>query len=455
MAAKGEQTPMCEKHKFKIDTICEDCEEFICWKCAETDHKDHDSKSIPTDEKDLKKLLGKIEEKIISDYEMKQMQENQRSFDSEADKIQEHFDAITTKLKEIKSNFEVKLREDMKRKNSDVRMTVSDLGKMKKKDSETLSEFIRKYKDLTNLISNMQPEEPLVRYRRGDINEDVLLSIMGNIFTLHDISVTDSVSFKYGDKAIVVLQAIDEDSCYVRDSNSDYIKQVNKRNEKKNEINLKVNDICIVENGDVFVTDGTNHSIVHLSPSGSVSEVFSTAPLTPGDICKEAEGGLLFTLKNIESKSGPPISLVRHMTVTGDVIHDYEYQEDGQTRLFTISGRVRQNGNSDICVVNWLSKKTGELLILAFSGSLRSVYRGQKDPEPVFHPSDIVCDSHWNIIVCDLHNSEIHLLSPSGKFIKYLLTKTELTHPCSMSLYKSTLWVGDSKGIVKVFQYND
>lgn len=44
-----------------------------------------------------------------------------------------------------------------------------------------------------------------MRYRRGDINEDVLLFIMGNIFILYDILVIDLVLFKYGDKVIVVL----------------------------------------------------------------------------------------------------------------------------------------------------------------------------------------------------------------------------------------------------------
>lgn len=67
--------------------------------------------------------------------------------------------------------------------------------------------------------------------------------------------------------------------------------------------------------------------------------------------------------------------------------------------------------------------------------------------------TDVACDSYCNIIACDMYNSKIHLLCPNGNFIMYLLTETEVKDPWSMSLYKSTLWVGDNHGLVKVFQY--
>ncbi|XP_062586736.1 uncharacterized protein LOC134248346 [Saccostrea cucullata] len=96
--------------------------------------------------------------------------------------------------------------------------------------------------------------------------------------------------------------------------------------------------------------------------------------------------------------------LVRHITVTGDVIHEYEYQEDGQTRLFTLPYRVTQN----------------------------------KD----FNPTDVVCDSLCNILVTDPPNKQIHLLSPDGEFLKFLLTEREVNLPVSLSLYKSIYTVG-------------
>lgn len=201
----------------------------------------------------------------------------------------------------------------------------------------------------------------------------------------------------------------------------------------------------------MYITDYTNHAIVRLSPSDSASTVLNTAPLLPAGICQSTEGGLLVTLVDDNIKKCHPDSksrrLVIHVTLTGDVIREYEYQEDGQTRLFTVPYKVRQNGNTDICVVNRTSQSTGELVILSSSGFLKYVYHG--------NPTDVVCDAHCNIIVTDCTNSQIHLLSPDGEFMKYLLTENEVKHPRSMSLYKSTLWVGDNQGLIKVFQFNN
>ena len=171
-------------------------------------------------------------------------------------------------------------------------------------------------------------------------------------------------------------------------------------------------------------------------------------------------GELLITLKDSESDQYELNSrsrrLVRHVTLRGDVIREYEFLENsaGQTRLFTDPWRVTQNGNTDICVINGTSDTSSELLIISVSGSCMSVYHGQNNKE-TFKATDVVCDIHFNIIVSQLNNSEpknsaIHLLSPDGKFLRYLLT---INHPMSISLNQSTLWIGDEYGLVTVFLY--
>uniref|UniRef100_K1PPR6 Uncharacterized protein n=1 Tax=Magallana gigas TaxID=29159 RepID=K1PPR6_MAGGI len=271
---------------------------------------------------------------------------------------------------------------------------IKDLVEFLEDKHGTMSDYslIDNLRDLTNLVSNTDSDiergDHSVRYRRGDICEGSLDSIMGQTFDLDDFSVTETDSFQYGDKCLDVLEAIDK-------------------------------DICLQES--------VNHT----------------------------EGGLLVTFADDDTETFHPDSksrrLLRHVTLTGDVIREYEYQEDGQTRLFTLPYKVRQNGNTDICVVNSTSQSTGELAILSSSGFLKSVYHGQK---LTFDPSDVVFDSHCNIIVSNCPTSQIHLLSPDGKFMKYLLTENEVKHPYSMSLYKSTLWVGDNQGLIKVFQLN-
>uniref|UniRef100_K1R4R3 Uncharacterized protein n=1 Tax=Magallana gigas TaxID=29159 RepID=K1R4R3_MAGGI len=481
LGSPQEHIPMCEKHDLTIDMTCEDCNEFICSQCAKTDHKDHDWKTIPTAgslrRRELKKTLSKVKEEDVTEIDekikkaSKQMEDNKKCCDSEVAKLQKQFVAIVLKLEEIKNNYWKTLKENLERKNAKVSEKKLDLEKKKKqvmelvkfleKKNNTMSDYslIENIRDLSNLLSNkdcdLEKGDYSVRFRRGDISEGLLESMMGQTFDLDDFTVTETESFKYGNKDIVAIEAINEDTCFVTDPNSSYIEQVKRKNEKGTKISINLNDVCVTDNGDVYASECKKRSIVHLSSSGSVSTVFSTAPLIPVGICQSIEGGLLVSLGDLESEKYEPDSnsrrLVRHVTLTDDVIREYEFQENGKTRLFTVPWRVKQNTNTDICVANWTSASTGELVILSFTGSLKFVYRGQKLVNK-FIPSDVVFDTHCNIIVSDALNSKIHLLSPDGEFMKYVLTETEVTHPLSMSLYKSTLWVGNHHGLVKVFQ---
>ncbi|XP_061184999.1 uncharacterized protein LOC133193014 [Saccostrea echinata] len=213
--------------------------------------------------------------------------------------------------------------------------------------------------------------------------------------------------------------------------------------------------MCVTDNGDVYFTEFISNSMSRLSPSRSVSIVIYTDPLVPIGICQSVDGGLLVTLIDRESDNYKLDShsrrLVRRIRMTGDV-HEYEYQEDGQTRLFTYPYRVTLISNRDICVVNRTSDSSGELVIMSPSGHIKSVYRGRSLTKN-FDPIDVVSDSLCNILVTDFNNKQIHLLSPDGDFLKFLLADNEVYCPSRLSLYKSTLWVGYREGIVKVFQY--
>lgn len=182
--------------------------------------------------------------------------------------------------------------------------------------------------------------------------------------------------------------------------------------------------------------------------------MFSTAPLKPEGICQSLQDGLFITLIDDDSEiyhlESHSRRLVRqYVTMSGVVIREYEYHDDGQTRLFTLPGRIKQNGNTDICVLNWTSDDSSELVILSSSGWLKSVYQGLNKCSL----TDVVCDAYFNILVSDMEYSQIHILSADGKFLEYLLKENEVCRLFSMSMYDSTLWVGDNYGTVKGFHY--
>ncbi|XP_062604643.1 uncharacterized protein LOC134266413 [Saccostrea cucullata] len=444
LGSPQELIEMCKTHDLAIDMFCEDCDEFICGKCAKTDHRDHKWCTIPTAASErrrgllnfLRKIkeedLPKIDEKILK--MSKQITQNEELCETEIKKLQRHCDEIITRVSEMKKRNEHRLSDNLKGKNEKLKSMKSELIKKKKSVTETV-QFIKdnkctmsdygllvNHRELTHLLSDLDVDinkfKHSVKYSHGEINEKVLEKVIGKTLNLDDMNLTETSLFKYEDQRIFVLRTLCEDLCYVRQHESPHTDQLS--------VTIRI-----------------------------LSTVISTDPLEPGGICQSVDGGLLFTLIDesgdyeLEAHSR---RLVRHITVTGDVIHEYEYQEDGQTRLFTLPLRVIQNRNGDICVANCTSPTTGELVITSTSGHLNSVYRGQ-NLTGNFIPADVVCDSQCNILVSDRANKNIHLLSPGGEFLKFLLSENEVNGPARLSLYNSTLWVGYYDGLVKVCQY--
>ena len=482
-----ENALICEKHNpIPIDFICEDCEEFVCTKCVKEDHKDHNWDTITTaatlKSRGLLKTLTKIEEEDIQQIDEKiektsqKLEENKKQYEKEVSRIQKQYDAMVEKLDKIRKQQEEALRDSLASQNADMSQFRSSLKKRKKKilrsvkllkeNSSTMTDIIllKTHRDLTKLLSTKKIDTPmsnfLSKYECGNINEETLKSMMGQkIDYVDQITVTETNSLQLENKPIELLKAIDERTCLLCVDFEDVIR-VNKHSgkEKRFKLNATLNDMCVLGTGnnEVYFTDPEIQSISCLSPSGSISILFSTYPLVPRGICETTDDGLLVTLIEPETDFYQPNQhsqrLVRHMTLTGDVIREYEYQDDRQTRLFISPYLIKQNGNTDICVMNWTSETTNDLLILSYAGSLKSVYSGYKEEEK-FELTDVVCDSHCNIIISDKINSRIHLLSPEGQFVGCLLSKSQIESPTALSLKNSLLWIGNEKGCIKVFQY--
>ena len=142
--------------------------------------------------------------------------------------------------------------------------------------------------------------------------------------------------------------------------------------------------------------------------------------------------------------------LVQRMTLNGKVINTYEFRDNGTTRLFTLPYRTTENCNSDICVVNITSEDTSELIALDRNGLVRFTYHGQGDCK--FGPTDGACDSRGRMIVSDSHNKSLHMLSPDGTFLRYLLF--DLVHkPRTIELCQDNMWIGFGDGTVIVYKY--
>ena len=197
--------------------------------------------------------------------------------------------------------------------------------------------------------------------------------------------------------------------------------------------------------------------IRRFTSAGKVSDIVSTKPLHPSCISKTQTGDLLVTLTDDgDDYNLRPSSrrLVQRMTLTGKVLHTHKFREDGVTRLFTLPTRTAENGNNDICVINRTSDDTGELIVLHGDGWLRATYRGEEDSEFAFNPTDVVCDAKRRIIVSNSLSKSLHLLSPDGIHLRYLLSDM-FDNPMTMALHQGSMWVGFYNGVVKVYKYSD
>ncbi|KAK3102029.1 hypothetical protein FSP39_008214 [Pinctada imbricata] len=139
------------------------------------------------------------------------------------------------------------------------------------------------------------------------------------------------------------------------------------------------------------------------------------------------------------------------MTLTGKVLHTYEFREDGKTRLFTLPVRKTENKNSDVCIINRYSDDGGELIVLLKDGRVKFTYCGADLKGENFLPYDVECDTKCHIMLTEKHSRAIHVLSAEGMLLQTLY-KSNL-RPFVISLHRSNLWCGFAEGTVKVFEY--
>lgn len=91
--------------------------------------------------------------------------------------------------------------------------------------------------------------------------------MIGQTFDSDDITVTKINSFKYGE-FIAAMKAITRETCFVIQAKFGYIEQIDTKNGKEKTFKVNINDKCLTDGGNVFVTDDQNNSTVRLFPSG-------------------------------------------------------------------------------------------------------------------------------------------------------------------------------------------
>lgn len=120
-------------------------------------------------------------------------------------------------------------------------------------------------------------------------------------------------------------------------------------------------------------------------------------------------------------------------------------------RLFTLPLRITSNNKNDMLFIDRTSNKDGRMVVLNREGQVKWTYHGHLQVylgDKTFNPLDIETTSEGHVIVNDLTNHALHVLSKDG----YVLTCKIMVYQgiiCPMSLDIDTngqLWVGCFSG---------
>ena len=297
-------------------------------------------------------------------------------------------------------------------------------------------------------------------YKEGDVVCDDLEKMIGEVKDTNSNNIrTEKISsFQHKDLKVHTISPISCEEAWITYQNAEEFTLLRQDGHHTESVPKRTGSYSfIIRNDSFLLCNPGGNNILKIETSGKISELINFAPLLPGIIGNTLSDNVLVSLVDEPSGSRTEKSQrkVQMMSLSGGVLHTYEYGVDGNTAMLTLPCGLIMNYNSDVCVVNQyeVAKDDWRIHVCVFyeDGGLKLVYSGH-DGE--FCPSGICCDSLCNIICVNLVKNTIHVISSEGVFVKYLFTRdTCIPRPSSLALHRGVLWVGSRSGAVRVYKY--
>ncbi|KAK3094878.1 hypothetical protein FSP39_007420 [Pinctada imbricata] len=217
-------------------------------------------------------------------------------------------------------------------------------------------------------------------------------------------------------------------------------------------------DLVVSDGGNIVLVSFDQSSISVLTQDEEKITEFDTNPLYPFWITKTMKDEIIVTLiDNGDHYNLLPSSrrVVHLMDLTGDMLHSFEFKEDGKTRLFTLPMKTAENKNTDICVINWFSESSGELVVLHRNGRVKFTHEADAQKVECFLPTDVDCDSKSSILFSEFHSRAIHVLNAKGLYLYKLCQYDQCIVPYAVSVNGDNLWCGMNWGTLKLYKYRN
>ncbi|KAK3103030.1 hypothetical protein FSP39_015893 [Pinctada imbricata] len=468
---------ICEEHdKKELHAYCKTCQKKICTTCIKEEHSIHDWETITEILREKKYSLPK-ECKEIRANQLQGLKKEIYRFDRKIKDEDNRFELNKSNLNcsrkryisGINKLFDAKIDECQQKSNAAKEVYIEKLEGLKQKveyldmmttaldqDINTLPDH-----DILDMEKEMRNElEKALTYSAdeyncttvfipGELDKQTLENMIGEI---HSVSVEEKIgSIVYSDD-IMSIKPVSETNAWIRVWGSRVFELIDITGKRVKEMKTPADDLVIFESGDVVLTDKEKCSVSVFTEDENQKSTFETNQLYPTYINKTENDDVLISMWD----DGDPYNLVstsrrivQRMTLTGKVLHTYEFREDGKTRLFTCPVRTAENKNRDVCVINELSDVSGELVVLHKDGRVKFTYTGDGLQ---FFPTDVECDDKCHILLTDHYSRAIHILTSNGKYLCRLCQYEDL-NPFVISLYDNNMWCGFSQGRVKIYRH--
>ncbi|XP_061186407.1 uncharacterized protein LOC133194471 [Saccostrea echinata] len=480
----------CEFHPhLRCQAHCQQCDVPVCIKCFLCNHKGHDvvglSNIVVNKRKEIEKEVKEIETVIIPRFQKRKVfikakaskctakyeeleQETEKHRQLWHDKIDIIFDKLGSLISSIKDNNLVDL-ETQQRKLISV---ISEMQKTLIQNKEILKtnrvSKITNYKSNLPKYRNIPPDIDIkIPALKTNTFQDKELTIeLGKYKATLTLVTLSKVSYvclrELIDKARVIVTIPTEVkpllrvACVGADkvwlSGEKYTARcVDIHGSLQDTVETSCCGLCpfdikVTREGDLVYSDYGSRC-VNIVVGHNMEETLINTPRDwkPKGLCCTRSGDILVNMNN-----GTQNKILRYQRQI--VVQEIYEDEDGKP-IYS-SGKwmlfISENNNDDICVSDL---NANSVVVVGKTGRVRFRYDGapawRKRP---FTPRQIVTDSMSHIIVADVDNDCLHILSQDGQFLRCV---ENLETPCGLSVdSEGRLWVGlyDS-GVVKVIQY--
>ena len=374
---------LCMTHSGEeMELYCKVCKKPICNECMKSEHMGHDFDTIAKFYRKIKnsrpELIREFERKITPKqnhnrrhlHEVKSMNKSlfEMNLDNVEKKRREMYDAvdkiINAHVDSIKSHnaglgAEIKTEEDKIMRDESTLLRMIETFR---KTTMTGLDLIEYYEDLKTKADALQTED-LSHYRNKQLYMDGFVVIEDLAKMIGDMKEIDSSEigteeiscFQHKDTDIVTIYPISREKAWFTYWNA---KEFTLLQQDGHHIESVPKDMgthsFIMQNNAFLLCNQEGTTIFKIDSSGKISVWVNVEPLLPRFIGHTLHDTVLvsvvddlFAPRTVESQRK-----VQMMSLSGKVLRTYEYGDDGTTPVFTFPGRVTQNYNSDVCVVN-------------------------------------------------------------------------------------------------------